>query len=219
MRQGVTPRAAAPSPTGLPRRLALLALLAVSACAGRQRPVLTADQQTSLAEVQTYLDGLQAFHARFSQTGSDGPAAGVLWLDRPGRLRVEYLSPSPKLLVTNNGRLLLADQTTGATTTMPVSKTPLDILLAGKIALTGGPVTVESVQRQPGAMQIALIKTGQPGAGRLTLQFATSPLALSSVVVQDASGHTNELHLYGLYRDSTIDPSLFHYHPPVPPAG
>ena len=126
--------------------------------------------------------------------------------------------PHPRLLLANHGRMLLADLVTGATSNLPVSRTPLDMLLGDKIELAG-PVTVTSVQRQPGAFQVGLIKTSAPGQGRLTLQFTTAPLALTGVVVQDASGHTNTLQLFGLYRDSTLDPSLFRYHPAPAPSG
>jgi outer membrane lipoprotein-sorting protein len=196
----------------------LLAGALLAACATTPRPVLSADDQASLAQVQNYLDGLRLFHARFTQSGSDGNSDGVLWIDRPDRLRVEYVEPHPKLVLANHGRLLLADQVTGATTTMPVSNTPLDILLGDKIDLSG-PVTVTSVQRQAGALQVGLAKTAAPGQGRLTLQFATAPLALTGVVVQDGAGHTNTLLLYGLFRDTTIDPSMFHYRPALAPSG
>ena len=190
----------------------------LAACVQTPPPVLTAEDQATLAQVQIYLDGLRQFHARFNQSGTDGNADGVLWLDRPGRLRVEYLEPHPRLLLANHGRLLLADQVTGATSNMPVSNTPLDILLGDKIDLSGS-VTVTAVQRQPGALQVGLVKTAAPSQGRLTLQFAASPLALTGVVVQDSSGHTNTLQLYGLFRDTTLDPSLFHYRPAPAPAG
>jgi outer membrane lipoprotein-sorting protein len=205
------------SRTSILRASALLVAGALLAgCATTRRPVLSADDQASLAQVQTYLDDLRLFHARFTQSGSDGNADGVLWIDRPDRLRVEYVEPHPKLVLANHGRLLLADQVTGATTTMPVSNTPLDILLGDKIDLSG-PVTVTSVQHQAGALQVGLTKTAAPGQGRLTLQFATAPLALTGVIVQDAAGHTNTLLLYGLFRDTTIDQSMFHYRPA--PAG
>jgi outer membrane lipoprotein-sorting protein len=199
-----------------PAFLLVSALLA--ACAQTPAPVLTAEDHATLAQVQSYLDGLRQFHARFNQSGTDGNADGVLWLARPGRLRVEYLEPHPKLLLANHGRLLLADQVTGATTNLPVSNTPLDMLLSDTIDLSGS-VTVTAVQRQPGALQVGLVKSAAPSQGRLTLQFAASPLALTGVVVQDASGHTNTLQLYGLFRDTTVDPSLFHYRPAPAPAG
>jgi outer membrane lipoprotein-sorting protein len=189
----------------------------LAACVQQPALVPTAEDQATLAQVQTYLDGLRQFHARFNQSGTDGNADGILWLDRPGRLRVEYADPHPRLLLANHGRLLLADLVTGATSNLPVSNTPLDMLLSDKIDLSS-PVTVTSLQRQPGAFQVGLIKAGAPSQGRLTLQFTAVPLALTGVVVQDASGHTNTLQLFGLYRDSNLDPSLFRYRPaPVPP--
>jgi outer membrane lipoprotein-sorting protein len=196
----------------------LLALAALAGCAGQPAPALNAGDRDRLAQVQSYLDGLRGFHSGFTQSGTDGGAAGVLWVDRPDRLRVEYQAPHPKLLLANHGRLLLADLVTHATTTMPVSRTPLGILLADRLDLAGPAVTVTSLQQQPGALQMSLIKAGAPGQGRLTLQFTTSPLALTGVVVQDAQGHTNTLQLAGLVRDSAIDQSLFHYRPAAAPA-
>ena len=181
-------------------------------------PALGGDDQATIATAQTYLDQLRAFRADFTQSGADGDAAGNVWLSRPGRLRVDYLAPRPKLLLANHGRLLLADQTTGATTTMPVSNTPLDILLADKIDLSGA-VTVTSVQRFDTTFQLTLVKSNAPSQGRLTLQFAAAPLQLIGVVVQDSAGHTNTLRLTDMVRDPSIDPSIFHYYPPASPAG
>jgi outer membrane lipoprotein-sorting protein len=194
------------------------ATMMLQACGHRAPPVLDADDQAMLARVQTYLDGMRQFHAQFSETGSNGAADGVLWLARPGRLRVEYIHPAQKLLLANHGRLLLSDSATGATTTMPVAKTPLDILLADKITLSGA-VTVTSVQHAQGALGISLARTGALSQGTLTLQFTTMPLALRGVVVQDAQGHTDNYSLYGLFPDSTVDPNLFHYRPPSAPSG
>ncbi|MEJ0049389.1 MAG: outer membrane lipoprotein carrier protein LolA [Rhodospirillales bacterium] len=202
----------------LRRGVSVLGASVLAACATSSPKVLTASDLATRAEVQDYLDELRFFHARFTQSGSDGDAEGILWLARPGRLRVEYVEPRPRLMLANHGRLLVADQVTGATTTMPVSNTPLDILLGDKVDLSGA-VTVTALQRQPGALQLSLIKTGAPNQGRLTLQFTTPPLALTGVVVQDAAGHTNTLRLFGLFRDTTVDPAMFHYHPAAAPAG
>jgi len=181
-------------------------------------PTLGGDDQATIAAAQIYLDQLRAFRAHFTQSGADGDAEGNVWLSRPGRLRVDYLSPRPKLLLANHGRLLLADQTTSATTTMPVSNTPLDILLADKIDLSGA-VTVTSVQRFDATFQLTLMKSNAPSQGRLTLQFAAAPLTLIGVVVQDSAGHMNTLRLTDMVRDPAIDPTIFHYYPPSTPAG
>jgi len=190
----------------------LVASSVLYGCATAHAPALSERDQTTLTEVQVYLDGLHAFRAHFTESGTDGESDGILWLDRPGRLRVEYVHPSGKLLLANHGRLLLADAVTGATTTMPVSRTPLDILLADKILLSGS-ITVTGVQRQADAFQIGLVKTDAPGQGRLTLQFRAGPLALYGVVVQDGAGRTNSFSLQDVSPAGDMDTYLFQYRP------
>jgi outer membrane lipoprotein-sorting protein len=196
----------------LGRRMAC-ALLAAGVASCMASPPLAPIDAQAVARVQDYLDGLQHFKARFTQAGSDGIADGYVWLDRPGRLRVEYVRPAPKLILANHGRLLLADHLTGATTNMPVARTPLDILLAQHIQLAGGALRVVSVQSQDDALQISVIKAATPGQGMLTLQFSRAPMRLVGVVVQDASGRTNTLALSDLDTGAAFSPALFHYTP------
>jgi outer membrane lipoprotein-sorting protein len=195
----------------------LLAVTLLPGCTTYTAPVLSADDQRVVAQVQTYLNGLREFHTRFTSSGTSGDSGGLLWLDRPGRLRVQYMHP-PKLLLANNGRLLLADQDTGATTTMPVSNTPLNILLADDIELSGA-VTIAGVRREGDALRLVLVQTAAPQEGSLTLTFATAPIALRGVVVRDGSGHIASLSLDQVVLDKTTDPNLFRYEPPPPSAG
>jgi outer membrane lipoprotein-sorting protein len=197
------------------RAVLLLACAGLAACMNTQKLVFSAADQAAIGEAQTYLNGLHRFTASFTQSGADGFAEGYVWLDRPGRLRVDYVRPRPKALIVNHGRLLLADHLTGAATRMPVANTPLDMLLADHIDLAG-PIQVTSVQQQPGALQISLVKQAAPRQGMLTLQFSTTPMMLRGVVVQDQSGRTNALTLTNLQQPASIDPSRFTYVPPIP---
>jgi outer membrane lipoprotein-sorting protein len=191
----------------------LLLAAALAGCVAA--PPAAPGDVAALDQVQHYLDGLQRFKAQFTQTGTDGAAEGYVWLDRPGRLRVAYVRPAPKLLLVNHGRLLLVDQLTGATTNMPVSRTPLDILLAPRIALAGGALRVTAVQQQDDALQVSVVKAAAPGQGLLTLQFARAPLRLVGVVVQDASGRSNTLALSPLDRGADFSEGLFRYQGPA----
>jgi outer membrane lipoprotein-sorting protein len=199
-------------------KIALRAMAAVVLAAGlagcaTAPPLQTASDQQAIVQVQTYLDGLQHFKAHFTQTGTDGAADGFVWLDRPGRLRVAYVRPAPKLILANHGRLLLVDQLTGATSNMPVSRTPLDILLSPQVQLVGANLAVTAVAAQPGALQIGVVKAAAPTQGRLTLQFALDPVRLVGVVVQDSTGRSNTLALTDLERSAGFSPDLFQYVP------
>jgi outer membrane lipoprotein-sorting protein len=198
------------------RLLGFVFAIALAGCA-ISTPATNPVQSAAIEQAETYFNGLQRFTARFTQTGSDGLANGYVWVDRPGRLRVEYVRPSPRLILANHGRLLIADHLTGATRNMPVSRTPLDILLAKKVAFSGD-VTVTSLQQQDNGVQVTLAKSAAPSEGHLTLQFSKRPLALVGVVIQDSSGSTNTLALTDLQTAAHFDDDIFHYNPdPTPP--
>ena len=199
------------------RAMAITLALALPGCVVN-RPDMDPAQSAAINQAEQYLNQLQHFRARFTQTGTDGAADGYVWVFRPGRLRVEYVRPRPRLLVANHGRLLIADHLTGSTTTMPVSRTPLDILLAPDIHFAGD-ITVTSIQQQNDGLQVTLVKSAAPSEGRLTLQFSKMPFALVGVVVQDSIGHTNTLALTDLQTQADFPDELFHYHPvAAPPA-
>lgn len=197
------------------RAVPILALLAsLAGCASTPEPaVLSGNDRLALAQVSTYLDNLQRFRADFAQSGPKGIEKGVVWLDRPGRLRVEYYYPGPETILANHGQLLILDPSTGATTTMPVSRTPLAILLRAHIPLTG-PVTVTSLQRRAGMLSVTLVSTNAPGQGTLTLTFSANPLTLRGLTIQDRTGRITQLALGDIVRDPRFAPSAFTAAPP-----
>lgn len=196
------------------RRFWIVLLLAgLAACARTPKPAaLSRNGQLALAQISTYLNNLQKFRADFTQAGPRGPQRGVVWIDRPGRLRVEYAYPGRETILANRGELLILNPATGATTTMPVAKTPLDILLRGTIPLTG-PVTVTALRRQPGMVSLTLVKTNAPGQGTLTLTFSADPLKLRGLTIEDRTGRITSLALERIERNPHFVPGQFTLRP------
>ncbi len=193
------------------------AILVAACSATPARVTFNAEDQAELAHISAYLDGLQRFTADFTQIGSQGAAKGSVWLDRPGRLRVEYYRPGPQTILAKRGRLLFVDHLTHATRELPISQTPLDILLSASIPLSG-PVTVMALQHQTSEVLVTLSKTNAPAQGTLTLRFTEGPLTLSGVVIKDSTGAITALDLSNLVRDTSFGPDRFNYHPdPLPP--
>ena len=196
--------------TGLKRRaLAGLALLCtLGGCMPGARPVLSASDQTDVGRVETYLNGLPRFEAHFTQTGDFGPGAGLIWLDRPGRLRIDYEGAAARVMVIAGGRVRVLDRATGALTTMAVSRTPLGLLLAPTITLSGA-AHVDSVARSGQQLRLVLSKQGQPGQGSLTLDFTDQPLQLRAVSVTNPYRQVLTMQLSGLDPDPVLTPELF----------
>jgi outer membrane lipoprotein-sorting protein len=200
---------------GLP--VLLLLLLLLSACAVAPAPQLSATDVADIDRVTAYLNSIPRFEAHFVQFGSFGPDAGLIVLDRPaGHLRIDYADPAGRVMVIANGQVVIVDRGNGSTTTIPVSRTPLGMLLTPSVSLSGD-ITVASVLRQPGTIQVTLTKTDHPSRGSLTLTLTDAPLRLTAVTMSDAERRTLTMSLSGIDTTPRLTPDLFQ--PPALPSG
>jgi outer membrane lipoprotein-sorting protein len=168
-------------------------------------------QSAALARIGAYLNGLRAMKAHFLQVAPNGAVSqGTVWLERPGRMRFQYDPPSPLLLVAGHGLVVFHDAELNQTTNIPIGSTPLGILLADHVTLSGD-VTVTGMQLLPGQVQVTLIRTASPGDGSLTLVFSDDPLALKQWSVVDAQRQETRVTLYNVELGGTFDPKLFDF--------
>jgi len=190
--------------------LSTAALLPLSLTA-RAAPgvALSPQDQADIGRVETYLNGLKTLKAHFMQVAQDGGLSeGTAWLQRPGRMRFQYDPPSPFLLIAAHGVLTFHDFSLQQTTNVGIGRTPLGILLAENVQLSGA-VTVTAIQRLPGQLQLTLLRTDSPGDGSLTLIFADPPLTLRQWTVVDAQRRETHVTLYNAQLGGTFDPQLF----------
>lgn len=181
---------------------------------------LSAQDRADIARVEAYLGAMRRLKARFLQVGPDGGTAeGTAWIERPGKMRFQYDPPTPLLLVAAHGDLVFQDKQLNQVSHIPISSTPLGILLANRITLSGD-VTVTRVTRLPGQLQITMVRTARPGDGSLTLVFADNPLALKQWMVVDAQQRETRVSLFGIELGGHFDPKLFEFiQPPSGAAG
>jgi len=193
----------------LSRRALLVATALIPVAARAAVDPVSPENAADIARVQTYLNGLKTLKAHFFQVAGDGGVSqGTAWLDRPGRLRFQYLPPSPFLLIASHGVLTFNDSSLQQTSNIPLSRTPLGILLADSVVLSGA-VTVTALQRLPGQLQLTLVRTDSPGDGTLTLVFADNPLVLRQWIVVDAQRRETHVTLSDVQLGGSFDPALF----------
>jgi outer membrane lipoprotein-sorting protein len=190
------------------RRSFLAAIMPLVAC--RSLPTQPAPaNDAEINRVQAYLNGIKTLQAHFVQVWPNGTTSeGTLWMDRPGRLRLQYAPPTPLTLIAAQGTLLIHNTSNQGTTTMPLARTPLSILLAPTISLSGS-VTATNIQNTRGGLTITLVRTNAPRQGSLTLFLSRTPLTLGSIRVVDAEGHVTDLTLLALNPNVPINPAIF----------
>jgi outer membrane lipoprotein-sorting protein len=192
--------------------IGLLPALLYAPCAVAQLGVQITDRdRADLARIEAYLNSIVSLKARFLQVAPNGATSeGQAWLNRPGRLRFQYDPPSPLLLVAGHGLVVFHDAQLNQTSNIPLSRTPLGILLADHVALSGD-VTVTGIQRLPGQIGVTLVRTANPTEGSLTLFFSENPLTLRQWSVLDAQRHETRVTLYNVELGGKFDPKLFEY--------
>jgi outer membrane lipoprotein-sorting protein len=179
-------------------------------------PVLNEQDRADVARIEAYLNGLRTLTARFVQVSQQGGVAeGRIYLQRPGRLRLEYADPVPLLVVAARGQIIQHDKELKQTTYLPLSSTPAAILLRESVTLSGN-VTVTDVERGPGTVRITIVQTDDPRAGRLTLVFAERPLQLTNWVVVDGQGATTRVALSEIQNGVSIPAQLFEFREEAP---
>jgi outer membrane lipoprotein-sorting protein len=193
-------------------RLALLPpLLAPIATRAQGTTPPSPQDAADLGRIEAYLNGIHTLQAHFLQVAPDGAMSqGTAWLERPGRMRFQYDPPAPFLLVAAHGNLVFEDRSINQVSNVPLSLTPLGILLAERVNLSGD-VRVMGLQRLPGQLQVTVVRSGSPQDGSLTLLFTDSPLALRQWTVLDAQRRETRVTLYNVEQGVNLDPKLFEF--------
>lgn len=172
-------------------------------CCGPQQRVL-------IEKVNTYLTSVQTLIGDFVQIGPDGRRTdGKFYLQKPGRIRFEYNSPSPLELVSDGKSVAIRDRKLATQDLLLLSQTPLRFLLTDKIDLMKeGNLT--NVYSDDVFVTVVLEEKQTFGASnRLMLMFNAQDMTLKQWTVTDPQGYDTTVALYNLDTSKKVDPGLF----------
>ena len=149
-------------------------------------PVAGAD---IVQKAESWFANVTTMRADFTQIASDGSAAeGKILMRRPSRLKITYDSVPALNLITTPVWLHVDKPDERRVTSYPISETPLSLILADPVSLRPAGYETIVTDRAGGIAQIAINKESGEGAGRLTLEFTTSPFQLRRWIVEDVAG-------------------------------
>ncbi|MDP6351951.1 MAG: outer membrane lipoprotein carrier protein LolA [Alphaproteobacteria bacterium] len=164
-----------------------------------------------IAAVETYLNDLTTYRARFTQQSPDGAEAdGMVWLSRPGLARFEYAPPNDLLLVADGDFLIFFDRQIDQVTRFSPDRGPFRFLLAEEVDFGHG-VRVTAIERRAGALRISLIDSDDPEEGSVTLAFEENPLRLVRWEVVDAEGKLTRVALFEVEAGLELEGKLFRF--------
>lgn len=169
-----------------------------------------ADEGALVQRANAALNGVVTMSADFSQTSGDGRRlTGLVYVQRPGRVRFEYNKPSTMEVVSDGSTVLVRDRKLNTSDPYPISQTPLKFLLSSRIDLSRD-TRVQSVQSGGGGVQVTILDSSTlGGTSRITLSFDPQVSALKGWRVTDPQGYTTTVSLSGVETNRAIDPKIF----------
>ncbi len=180
-------------------------------------PAAATTEAADIARIEAYLNGLTTLKAKLTQIAEDGRAAtAVLYISRPGRMRLEYDPPSPILMVAHRAFLIYFDKSLKQVSYIPISSTPAWLFLRETISLRGE-VKVTEINHEAGTLRATVVKTDEPDAGAISLVFTESPFTLRQWTVRDSQGSRTRVTLNEVSTGIALDERLFEFDAPEPP--
>ena len=175
---------------------------------------LNADQQADVIKAELYLNNMKTLKAQFLQTNQDGGVAkGMLYIRRPGRMRIEYETPNNSLLVADGSFVHFWDDGLQQTSSVPLGQSIADVILKENLSLMNDMCLVQ-VQRFAGILEITVADKNDEIGGQITLVFADKPLQFKQWKVIDAQGYLTRVSLQDISENEDLPNSLFQYRQP-----
>ena len=167
-------------------------------------------QQLSLGQITKYLNSMRAAQAKFVQANPDKTLAqGVLYIQKPGKIRYEYTTPADSLVISDGRMLGVFDKKSNrGPQRYDLKRTPLDILLNNSINLEAAGV-VRNISSDGVKTQVIATDPQNPKAGTITMVFTANPTELRQWIVTDRSGKNTTVILNDLKVRNSVSADLF----------
>ncbi len=181
-----------------------------------------AQADTTRAQVERFLDGLDTMEASFVQYLLDPSyelmeeSEGTLYIQRPGRFRLEYSLPYEQLYVADGKKVWAYDKDLMQITVKPqddsLGTTPA-IFLSGRQAMDENFVVTDVGEKEGGLWWLEL----RPKRSDDNVEFIRIAMRdgqLYAMEMLDGFGYTTRLIFEGLKRNPAIDSAKFRFSPP-----
>ena len=193
----------------------LLATATLFAAQTHAEAVLSAADRADVQKIEKYLNDIRTFRSRFIQVSQNGGVAeGRIYIQRPGKMRIEYKPPVPILIVSTGKLLIFYDSELDETTHLPFSASPAAFLLRKRIDIKER-VRVTGLRRKAGRLYLSVVDRKSPDRGALELMFLTNPLRLREWIVTDARRRQTKVVLIDPKEGIDLKPTLFLFEKPA----
>ena len=165
--------------------LSVIILSVIFSCS---QAVSSNEQELLKTKIENFFINLNTLEANFIQVSPSGNISnGKIFIDLPGKLRLDYNKPSNLLITCKGFWLVIQDRKRKSTNNIPLQQTPFSILLDKKINFNNNKIILD-LKKSLGIISLKVQLAENVKAGELILEFSDNPFILKKWIIKDIIG-------------------------------
>jgi len=160
-------------------------------------------------QIEKFIKNLVTLEANFIQVSPSGNVSnGKIYLDLPGKLRIDYENPKNLLITCKGFWIVIQDREAKTTNNFPVKNSPFSILLEKTSFLNNQNIKTEFII-ETGIISLKLQSQNNDNQESLVLEFSENPFSLKKWVIQDSLGENTTVLIQNAKYNNKLSHLLF----------
>ncbi len=167
------------------------------------------NNKSATLKIEKFFKNLITLEANFIQVSPSGNvSSGRIYLDLPGKLRIDYENPKNLLITCKGFWIVIQDRDAKTTNNIPVKSTPFAILLENKSFLNNQNIKSE-YSIEAGIISLKLKSQNNDKQESLVLEFSENPFSLKKWIIQDSLGENTTVLIQNAKYNNKLSHVLF----------
>ena len=160
-------------------------------------------------QIKKFFENLNTLEANFIQVSPSGNVSnGKLYLDLPGKLRIDYENPKNLLITSKGFWIVIQDKEAKTTNNIPLKNSPFALLLENTSFLNNSNIKTEYII-EAGIISLKLKNQNNDNHESLVLEFSENPFSLKKWVIQDSLGENTTVLIQNAKYNNKLSHLLF----------
>lgn len=139
-------------------------------------------------KIENFFKSLKSLEANFIQVGPSGDiSSGKIYLDLPGKLRIDYEKPNNLLITSKGFWLTIQNRNLKTTNNFPLESSPFSIFIKKKFDFENKSF-ITYLNNKSGIISLKITNSGNNKTEGLILEFSEEPFSLKKWTIEDTFG-------------------------------
>ena len=167
------------------------------------------ENKSAIIQIKKFFENLITLEANFIQVSPSGNVSkGKVYLDLPGKLRIDYEKPKNLLITCKGFWIVIQDREAKTTNNIPLKNTPFALLLENTSFLNNQNIKTE-YNIEAGIISLKLKSQNKDNQESLVLEFSENPFSLKKWVIQDSLGENTTVLIQNAKYNNKLSHLLF----------